>query len=60
MGPKVLVVFQGIPAPQRTTQWYAHHGMAWSKYTHPATTLWFWNRGWVGQLHPLLTQEGWE
>lgn len=36
--------FPGDPrTPDGLQEWYAEHVAAWSKYAHPATTLWFWN-----------------
>ena len=55
----------GFPGDPRTSdglqEWYAEHVAAWSKYAHPATTLWFWNTeiGWA-TVHPLLARQGWE
>lgn len=54
--------FPGDPrTPEGLEQWYAEHVAAWSKFAHPATTLWFWNTeiGWA-TTHPLLAREGWE
>ena len=54
--------FPGDPkTPDKLEDWYSEHISAWSRYAHPATTLWFWNTeiGWA-TVHPLLTQEGWE
>ncbi len=54
--------FPGDPrTPEGLEQWYAEHVAAWSKFAHPATTLWFWNTeiGWA-ITHPLLAREGWE
>jgi len=49
------------PTPEGLAEWYAEHVAAWSKFAHPATTLWFWNTeiGWA-TTHPLLVREGWE
>lgn len=55
----------GFPGDPRTHEglvdWYAPHVDAWSKYSHPATTLWLWNTeiGWA-TLHPALEEHGWE
>ena len=55
----------GFPGDPRTPDgleaWYDDHVTAWSRYAHPATTLWFWNTeiGWA-TVHPLLAKEGWE
>ena len=54
--------FPGDPrTPEGLAEWYAEHVAAWSKFAHPATTLWFWNTeiGWA-TTHPLLVREGWE
>lgn len=41
--------------------WYAPHIQAWSRYSTPQTTLWFWNTelGWA-TVHPALVAGGWE
>ena len=54
--------FPGDPrTPDGLQEWYTEHVAAWSKYAHPATTLWFWNTeiGWA-TVHPLLARRGWE
>lgn len=54
--------FPGDPrTPDELVAWYAPHVEAWSKYSLPATTLWFWNTeiGWA-TTHPLLAANGWE
>ena len=40
--------------------WYRPHIAAWSRYSKPATTLWFWNSeiGWAA-VHPVLEAHGW-
>lgn len=40
---------------------YTPHVKAWTKYSTPQTTLWFWNTevGWA-TVHPLLIAQGWE
>ena len=40
--------------------WYRPHIAAWSRYSTPATTLWFWNSeiGWAA-VHPILEAHGW-
>lgn len=50
-----------LRTPEKLEDWYADHVVAWSRYAHAATTLWFWNTeiGWAN-VHPLLTREGWE
>ncbi len=42
-------------------QWYAPHIAAWSRYSLPETTLWFWGteRGWA-EVHSVLQMHGWE
>jgi site-specific DNA-methyltransferase (adenine-specific) len=42
-------------------EWYEPHIKAWSKYSTPETTLWFWNTevGWA-TVHPVLVANGWE
>ena len=42
-------------------EWYSPHIAAWSKFSAPYTTLWFWNteRGWA-TVHPILEKHGWE
>ncbi len=44
----------GIP------EWYDKHAEAWSRYSTPQTTLWFWNSeiGWAA-AHPVLEKHGW-
>ena len=62
MAPMAWAGFQVIlELPEGLEQWYAEHVAAWSKFAHPATTLWFWNTeiGWA-ITHPLLAREGWE
>lgn len=55
----------GFPGDPRTASelasWYAPHIDNWSKFAHPATTLWFWNTeiGWAN-VHPLLAEAGWD
>jgi len=41
-------------------EWYEPHIEAWSKYSSPQTTLWFWNSevGWAA-VHPVLEKYGW-
>lgn len=54
--------FPGDPrTPEGLEEWYAEHVAAWSRRSHAATTLWFWNTeiGWA-TVHPLLSREGWE
>lgn len=55
----------GFPGDHRTVNsldhWYEPHIQAWSLYSTPATTLWFWNTeiGWA-TVHPVLERNGWE
>jgi site-specific DNA-methyltransferase (adenine-specific) len=41
-------------------EWYEPHIIAWSKFSTPQTTLWFWNSeiGWAA-VHPVLEKHGW-
>lgn len=41
--------------------WYEPHVRAWSQYSTPQTTLWFWNSeiGWAS-VHPVLERYGWK
>lgn len=53
--------FPGDPrTPHDLIDWYRPHIEAWSRFAHPATSLWFWNTevGWAN-VHPLLVQQGW-
>jgi DNA methylase len=49
------------PTPTGLASWYAPHIAAWSHYSSPITTLWFWNTeiGWA-TVHPVLALHGWE
>lgn len=55
----------GFPGDSHSTgtlaEWYEPHIEAWSTYSTPATTLWFWNTevGWA-TVHPVLVDHGWE
>lgn len=42
-------------------EWYEPHIRAWSQFSTPQTTLWFWNTevGWA-MVHPVLVKYGWE
>lgn len=54
--------FHGDPrTPEGLVDWYQEHVEEWSKHSHPATTLWFWNTevGWA-TVHPLLAAHGWQ
>lgn len=44
----------------RLPEWYEPHIAAWSRYSTPQTTLWFWNSeiGWA-TVHPILEKYGW-
>lgn len=41
-------------------EWYQPHVKAWSQFSTPQTTLWFWNSeiGWA-TVHPVLEKHGW-
>ena len=41
-------------------EWYEPHIRAWSAFSTPQTTLWFWNSevGWAA-VHPVLERHGW-
>jgi DNA methylase len=47
--------------PETLAQWYEPHVTAWSCFSTPETTLWFWNTevGWA-TVHPILAANGWE
>lgn len=49
------------PTSAGLAEWYAPHVAAWSRYSLPETTLWFWNTeiGWA-TVHPILELHGWE
>lgn len=55
----------GYPGDSHKTEtlaaWYEPHIKAWSQYSSPETTLWFWNTevGWA-TIHPVLIANGWE
>ncbi len=54
--------FHGDPrTPDALGEWYRAHIESWSKFSLPATTLWFWNTevGWAN-VHPVLVENGWE
>jgi hypothetical protein len=48
-------------SPQKLQKWYEQHIQAWSQYSRPGTTLWFWNTeiGWAN-VHTLLVKSGWD
>lgn len=61
-GPYGLSGFPGdLHTADTLLEWYRPHVAAWSKYSTPETTLWFWNSelGWA-TVHPLLLQHGWD
>lgn len=61
-GPYGLNLFPGDPPTEEgLAEWYAPHVAAWSKYSLPETTLWFWctEVGWA-TVHPVLRLHGWE
>lgn len=53
--PGDVGTFRDLPA------WYVPHVAAWSQYSTPETTLWFWGTeiGWAS-VHPVLDEHGWE
>lgn len=61
-GPYGVSGFPGDEHVWRSlAEWYEPHIIAWSRYSTPQTTLWFWctEVGWV-TVHPLLIKHGWE
>lgn len=61
-GPYGVSGFPGDqPSAATLAEWYRPHVAAWSKYSSPETTLWFWNTelGWA-TVHPVLDALGWE
>ncbi len=61
-GPYGLRSFPGDPAGvSALVEMYRPHVMAWSQYSKPSTTLWFWcsEIGWA-TVHPLLELAGWQ
>jgi len=48
------------PTPDGLAAWYEPHVAAWTLYSSPETTLWFWGTeiGWA-TVHPVLAQYGW-
>lgn len=61
-GPYGVGGFPGDPpTPEGLPVWYAPHVAAWTRYSLPETTLWFWGVevGWA-TVHPLLVTHGWE
>ncbi len=60
-GPYGLGSFIGDPKNTNSLdKWYKPHIKAWSKYSSPLTTLWFWNSeiGWA-KVHHVLEEQGW-
>lgn len=49
------------PTHEGLHEWYKPHVEAWSRYSLPSTTLWFWGTeiGWA-TVHPLIASGGWE
>ncbi|MEM9541624.1 MAG: site-specific DNA-methyltransferase [Cyanobacteria bacterium P01_E01_bin.42] len=49
------------PTSHKLPQWYEPHIAAWSQFSLPETTLWFWCNeiGWA-IVHPIIEQYGWE
>lgn len=47
------------PTIAELANWYAPHVAAWSRYSLPETTLWFWGTelGWA-TVHPVLALHG--
>jgi len=45
----------------RLAEWYAPHIKAWSEYSMPRTTLWFWctEQGWAS-VHSEIVKNGWD
>ncbi|MDY6806415.1 MAG: DNA methyltransferase [Cyanobacteriota bacterium] len=57
-----LGLFPSEPSsPTELADWYAPHIAAWSRYSLPETTLWFWcsEIGWA-TVHPVLANNGWQ
>lgn len=48
------------PTPDGLVDWYRPHVEAWTHYSSPETTFWFWGTeiGWA-TVHPVLAQYGW-
>lgn len=54
--------FHGDPRTvDELCEWYEPHIKAWSIFSKPSTTLWFWNTevGWAS-VHNLLVENGWK
>lgn len=61
-GPYGLASYPGDPpTAEGLVEEYRPHVEAWSRFTLPSATLWFWNSelGWA-TVHPLLLEHGWE
>lgn len=61
-GPYGLGSYPGDPPTvDGLLEFYRPHVEAWSRFSQPSTTLWFWSSelGWA-TVHPLLTGCGWE
>lgn len=61
-GPYGVSGFPGdLPTAATLAEWYRPHIAAWSAYSTPVTTLWFWatELGWAS-VHPLFVEFGWE
>jgi len=57
-----LGLFEGDPIDAKGLgAWYEPHIEAWSRFSTPQTTLWFWNSelGWA-TIHPILLKQGWK
>jgi site-specific DNA-methyltransferase (adenine-specific) len=60
-GPYGLGSFPGDPpTADELAEWYRPHVEAWSRFSTPQTTLWFWNSeiGWA-TVHPVIMASGW-
>jgi site-specific DNA-methyltransferase (adenine-specific) len=61
-GPYGVTGFPGdTHDAESLSQWYEPHIKAWSEFSTPQTSLWFWNTelGWA-TVHPILAANGWE
>lgn len=61
-GPYGVAGFPGDdPTPASLPGWYEPHIKAWSQFSTPLTTLWFWNTelGWA-KVHSVLEKYGWQ
>jgi len=60
-GPYGVRGFPGDPpTPEDLGDWYEPYVAAWTRYSMPSTTLWFWGTevGWA-TVHPTLLRHGW-